>query len=60
MRMIIVFLCYLAAAIFLGCLVFGQTLGDTNLLADGLFCIAVGLALGSAPIEQVEARRRQP
>jgi hypothetical protein len=57
---VVVFLCYAAAAFFLGCLVFDATLGDTDRLAAGLFCIALGLMLGtlSPAFTYVEARGR--
>jgi hypothetical protein len=45
---ILPFLSYVAAAFFFGCAVFGVDL-HTSLIADGLFCAAIGLALSSAP-----------
>jgi hypothetical protein len=45
---ILPFLSYVAAAFFFGCAVFGVDL-HTPLIADGLFCAAIGLALSSAP-----------
>jgi hypothetical protein len=41
------FACYLAAAFFLGCLVFDVGLGSTDRLAAGLFCMALGLMISS-------------
>ena len=47
-KALVVFLSFVAAAFFFGCLVFGADL-HTPLLADGLFCTAIGLAVSAAP-----------
>lgn len=42
-------LSFVAACVFLGCATFGVALSDIPLIAAGLFCMAIGFALQSAP-----------
>ena len=48
-RVLVALLAFVAAAVFFGCAVFDQTLGDVNLIAAGLFCVAVGAVVDHLP-----------
>jgi hypothetical protein len=49
LRPLLALLSFVAAAVFFGCAVFDQALGDISLIAAGLFCVAIGAVIDHLP-----------
>lgn len=60
MLSIVIFLCYAAAAVFFGAAVFDWNMGGTDRIADGLFCVSLGLLLAALPSAAYQKYRSHP